>query len=192
MRGEGAGTLLQGGVVHAQEARRSNLTTLSLQEVIMKRTQIDCLIVIGIFFLMLSPGLVSATSPPQKGDLLPEMNLPIPEDPAHRSYLGLTGQGLFQIPQIKAQVVLVEIFSMYCPVCQREAPRVNALYKNIEANPKSKGKIKIIGIGAGNSPFEVNVFRENTTFLFPCSLTRILPSISASGKSGRLISSGSR
>jgi peroxiredoxin len=133
----------------------------------MKRTQIDCLIVIGIFLLMLNPSVVLAASPPQKGDLLPEMNLPIPEDPAYRSYLGLTGQGLFKIPQIKAQVVLVEIFSMYCPVCQREAPRVNALFKNIEANPKSKGKIKIIGIGAGNSPFEVNVFREKYDVPFP-------------------------
>jgi len=99
--------------------------------------------------------------------VLPEISLPIPQETVHRNYLGLSNEGLFQIPQIKAKIVLVEIFSMYCPACQNEAPRVNELYKLIESDSKTKGRIKLVGIGAGNTPFEVDVFRKKYEVPFP-------------------------
>ncbi len=105
--------------------------------------------------------------PPAKGAQLPKADLPVPNDPAGRLYLGLAGTGSFQIPKIKAKVVIIEIFSMYCPYCQREAPEVNKLYQAIEGDPDLRGKIKIIGIGAGNSQFEVGVFREKYKVPFP-------------------------
>jgi peroxiredoxin len=127
----------------------------------------DCLVIVIAFLLLFSGGLVSAVSPPEKGDVLPEMALPVPEDSAYKAYLGLQGEGVFQIPQIKARVVLVEIFSMYCPACQREAPRVNELYKIIESDPKMRKEVKLIGIGAGNTPFEVNIFKKKYQVSFP-------------------------
>ncbi|OGP64035.1 MAG: redoxin [Deltaproteobacteria bacterium RBG_13_47_9] len=91
----------------------------------------------------------------------------MPKSPAEKSYLGLSGEGLFKIPQIKAKVVVVEIFSMYCPYCQKDAPGINELYHAVENNPDLKDKIKIIGIGAGNSPFEVGVFKKTYGIPFP-------------------------
>lgn len=123
--------------------------------------------VIAVLVIMLNPGLVSAGSTPQKGGLLPEINLAVPKNPIHRSYLGLSGKRLFKIPQIKAKAVIIEIFSMYCPHCQREASRVNELYETIEKTPKAKERVKLIGIGAGNTPFEVEVFRKNYKVPFP-------------------------
>ena len=73
----------------------------------------------------------------------------------------------FKIPEIKATVVIVKIFSMYCPYCQRDAPNVNSLFNMIENNSGLKGKIKIVGIGAGNSSFEIDIFRKKYNVLFP-------------------------
>lgn len=47
------------------------------------------------------------------GGRLPDIVLPMPEEPSALSYLGLSGEGTFEIPQIDAEVVVVEIFSMY-------------------------------------------------------------------------------
>jgi len=122
---------------------------------------------ICIFFLPMSLPTIAASKPPQKGETLPVINLPIPKSPAEKSYLGLSGDGSFKIPQIKANVVIVEIFSMYCPYCQKDAPKVNELYNLIENNPDLKNKIKLIGIGAGNTSYEVGVYKKNYTVPFP-------------------------
>jgi peroxiredoxin len=104
---------------------------------------------------------------PVKGDLFPTISLAMPERADAREYLGLTGDGSFSLSQIKADVLIVEIFSMYCPYCQKEAPLVNDLYRIISEKPALKDRIKIIGIGAGNTPFEVDVFRDKYDIRFP-------------------------
>jgi len=109
----------------------------------------------------------ASNSPPLKGDVLPEMNLPVPENAAHRDYLGLEGRTFFKIPQINTRVAIIEIFSMYCPHCQREAPEINRLYSIIENNRDLRDRIKLIGIGVGNSSFEVGVFRKRYDIAFP-------------------------
>jgi len=119
-----------------------------------------------LFSMLVFPAL-AANKPPEKGEVLPVMNLPTPKNPDERSYLGLSGSGLFKIPQIKARVVIVEIFSMYCPYCQKDAPGVNELYRLIENNADIKNKIKLIGIGAGNSSYEVGVFKKTYNIPFP-------------------------
>jgi len=105
---------------------------------------------------------------PKVGDKLFDFTLPVPGERSDRTYLGLSGWGkTFKMADIKANLVLIEILSMYCPFCQKEAPVVNQLYEAIEKDPVAKGKIKIIGIGAGNSSYEVDVFRKKYTVPFP-------------------------
>ena len=133
----------------------------------MKRIFMNQLVAVAIFVLMLNTQAIGANSTPKNGGTLPLINLDVPKDPDHRSYLGLSGEGLFNISQIKAKVVIIQIFSMYCPICQREASRVNELYGNIEKNPKTRGKLKLIGIGAGNSQFEVDIFLKTYEVPFP-------------------------
>ncbi len=55
----------------------------------------------------------AATKPPTQGGVLPSFELVAPEDSADESYLGLSGGDRFTISQIKAKVVIVELFSMY-------------------------------------------------------------------------------
>lgn len=73
----------------------------------------------------------------------------------------------FNLPKPKDGVVIIEIFSMYCPYCQREAPNVNKLYDKIQANGNLKSKIRLVGIGVGNSAYEVDVFRKKYSVRFP-------------------------
>ena len=120
-------------------------------------------------FLLLSVGVVSAeTAPPKEGGVLPDITLSVPELQTHQDYLGITNNTkTFHIPEIKAEVVLIEIFSMYCPYCQKDAPVVNELYNKIAQDEKLKNKIKLIGIGAGNSLFEVEFFQKTYHVNFP-------------------------
>jgi len=109
----------------------------------------------------------AGTKPPSEGDLLPEIVLPVPNNLDHQKYLGLPGEGSFTIPKIKARIVIVEIFSMYCPYCQAEAPSLNELYNKIQNNTKLKDSFKLIGIGAGNTTFEIEHFRKTYNISFP-------------------------
>jgi peroxiredoxin len=123
--------------------------------------------VILFFFLALNNFTLAADSPPVKGGKLPAINLPTPKDQNEKRYLGLSGDGYFKIPQIKAQVVIITIFSLYCTICQSTASAIVELYHSIENDPDLKDKMKLIGIGAGNSPYEVEVFKETYNIPFP-------------------------
>jgi thiol-disulfide isomerase/thioredoxin len=116
---------------------------------------------------MLTYPAVAEVKPPEVGSILPEIILNVPKEPEHQKYLGLTGEGTFKIPEIKGEVVIFEIYSMYCPFCQKEAPIVNQLFQKIESNEDLKGKVKLIGIGVGNSVFEVDFFRKTYDVKFP-------------------------
>ena len=133
----------------------------------MKRIFMNQLAAVAIFVLVFNAQSIGASSTPKQGGTLPVIKLNVPKDPVLRSYLGLSGEGLFEISEIKAEVVIIQIFSMYCPLCQREASRVNELYENIGKDPNTRGKLKLIGIGAGNSQFEVGIYMKTYKVPFP-------------------------
>jgi peroxiredoxin len=126
---------------------------------------------IFLFFIIVSLTCLShgafAVECPSEGDVFPDITLPVPQQASEKDYLGITDTESFKISQIKSQVVIIEIYSMYCPYCQKEAPVINKLYELIQKTPSVKDKIKIIGIGAGNTQFEVDFFKEQYTIPFP-------------------------
>ena len=93
-------------------------------------------------------------------------SLPAPEEASQAKYLGLDTDP-FLLNQVEAKILIIEIFSMYCPICQREADDVNKLFDLIQKNPLLKDQVKLIGIGAGNSAYEVEFFKENYQIKFP-------------------------
>jgi len=102
----------------------------------------------GLITLILTLFIATAISaaengPPKVGSSLPDIELPTLNNPADLKYLGLPAGGkFFKINQVKAKVVIIQIYSMYCPYCQAEAPNVNRLYAAIENSPHSKTKLK--------------------------------------------------
>ncbi len=69
--------------------------------------------VIIVYLAVTKHPALAADKPPAQGGVLPPFELVVPEDLAAKSYLGLSGSGRFTIPQIKAKVVIIELFSMY-------------------------------------------------------------------------------
>ncbi len=132
----------------------------------------------AIVFFLLSGGCSGhrpeATNPvkvpiPAVGEQLPDMVLSAPEEASIRTYLGLpeTADRTIRPGDIDCEILLIEIFSMYCPYCQHEAPTVNQLYDLIQQDRKIADRIRIIGIGIGNSAYEVSIFREKYQVKFP-------------------------
>ncbi len=104
---------------------------------------------------------------PTVGDQLPSIILSTPEDWSLRNYLGLEDREFFSLKEIQCEILIIEIFSMYCPHCQKDAPAVNELYELIESDKEIAKRVKLIGIGAGNSAFEVDTFKKKYQVPFP-------------------------
>ncbi len=130
----------------------------------------QCFVIIPLLLLswvqfILAAEIVNLS--PSKGGKLPSISLPIPKDSEEKNYLGLSGEGLFRIPQIKAEGVLIEVFNTYCPICQTTSSTMGDLYRQIESNTDLKDKIKMIGIGVGNNELETKVFKQTYNIPFP-------------------------
>ena len=109
----------------------------------------------------------SAQELPKAGDKLGKISFTAPVSAEDLAYLGV-GKGAkeFTLDQIKAPLVVLQLFSMYCTYCQEEAPQVNEFYKLI--NQKGLGdKIKIFGVGIKNSRMEADLFRKKFKVAFP-------------------------
>jgi peroxiredoxin len=104
----------------------------------------------------LSPG----AQPLAVGSAFPDVPLAGQVSPEAATRLGIApGKAQRPINALGTEVLVVEIFSMYCPYCQKEAPEVNALYDLIDKRGLSN-RIAVIGVGAGNSETEVGIFRK--------------------------------
>lgn len=121
---------------------------------------------IGIFFGFVGQLFAAET---KDDSTLPELTLIAPKSEKHLEYLGLTVKAgeEFKLSEIKADVIIIELFSMYCPYCQKEAPLVNEFYELARSKENSGVSVKIIGLGASNSQFEVDHFATTYDVAFP-------------------------
>jgi peroxiredoxin len=84
-----------------------------------------------------------------------------------QDYLGLPFKKIFSFREITGNLILVEFLSTYCVNCQRQAPIFNEVYSLIERDPRLKGKVKMIGIAAGNNLNEVQLFKKAYHIPYP-------------------------
>ena len=98
---------------------------------------------------------------------LPNFTVDMPDSAEVQAYLGLKDVKSFTITQIPAKLVLVEFYSVFCPVCQKQAPVANKIYKIIKDDPELSKDIKMLGIGIGNKPYEIGVYKKNFNVPFP-------------------------
>ncbi|MDX2481111.1 MAG: redoxin domain-containing protein [Desulfuromusa sp.] len=108
-----------------------------------------------------------AANPINPGKLFPEVPLPAPLDPAQRSYLGLTDNQPFTLSQVEGRIVLVEILNVLCPHCVRQTKPYNQLYRMIEADPETRGRIKMLGVAVANDDEAIDDFVVIYSVAFP-------------------------
>ncbi|MFP4455549.1 MAG: peroxiredoxin family protein [Desulfonatronovibrio sp.] len=132
-----------------------------------KKSSLLKIVFLWMVVLLIYPATCLSKDIPATGDMFPSNDLETPQEKAYQNYLELDGSmDTFKLRDIDADLVLVQILSMYCPICQREAEHVNELFEIIEQD-KVADRVKIIGIAPGNSEFEVSVFREKYDIPFP-------------------------
>ncbi|MEZ7196790.1 TlpA disulfide reductase family protein [Pseudodesulfovibrio karagichevae] len=98
-------------------------------------------------------------------DVFPDVALEGEISPEQRQYLGVH-DGDIRLSDIDADFAFVEVFSMYCPICQHDAPGVNDMFSRVLASDKAD-KVRFVGIAAGNTPFEVAFYRKKFDVQFP-------------------------
>ncbi len=106
-------------------------------------------------------------TPLTPGSVFPDVPLLGELPPEQSASLGFVPDSArHALSDIKSDVLIIEIFSMYCPFCQKDAPAANALHELVARRGLSD-RIKMIGVGAGNSDAEVEVFRKKFAGTFP-------------------------
>lgn len=135
----------------------------------MKRSSIHH-ILRTVFFVLLAMLLATnlwAARPINSGELFPEVPLPAPFEPSQRSYLGLANNQPFTLSQVDANIVLVEMLNVHCPHCVRQTTPYNELYRKIEADPETRGRIKILGVAVANNDEAIDDFSVIYSVAFP-------------------------
>lgn len=98
---------------------------------------------------------------------LPQFELNAPGSSSEQKYLGLKDCEPFSWSQISAEVIIIEIFSIYCPHCRKQGPVLNKIYKFIQEDSELKDNIKMIGIAAGGDQKKVDRWKTTLHVPFP-------------------------
>ena len=101
------------------------------------------------------------------GMSLPQFTLDSPSSANEQKYLGLEEVKSFNLSQIPAKIIVLEIFSIYCPHCRLQAPELNKVYNFIKQDSELSNGIKMVGIAAGARKNEVAGWKKTLHVPFP-------------------------
>ncbi len=132
----------------------------------MGRTQMKAFQTFFIFFAVLFPACSAFCGAiPQQGSSLPSFQLQAPQSEDDLKYLGV-GATTFELKNVKAQLLIVEILGVYCPYCYEQAPLFKKLYDRLQRK-KIGDRVKMLGVAAGGTRAEVEHLRTNGSYDFP-------------------------
>jgi thiol-disulfide isomerase/thioredoxin len=114
--------------------------------------------------LVYSAGPMEAPAP---GSMLPQFKVTGPDSPETKTYLGLKDTKPFALSQVKTKFVLLEFFDVFCPVCQKNAPKINQIYNLLKEDKKLGKDIKLMAITLGGSPKDLEVYKQNYKAEYP-------------------------
>jgi len=130
-----------------------------------KAKDILIILLVNIVYLNLVSGIAYGLIKP--GDYFPEMHVDLFKNKETQKYLNLKGDREIDLSEIEADLLIVELLSVYCVSCMAQAPFDKELFSMIESNEITYGKVKMVGIGVGNNQAEVNKFIKKYNLPYP-------------------------
>ena len=135
----------------------------------MKVIQLICCVMAGLI-----GGTGCQTPPPEALNpmrfvAIGDIPLQTPEKESDRRQLGLSEEHQgdpFRLRQLNCPILVIEVFDMYCHICQASAENLNTLHKQLQ-NPPFNVQVCMMGIGRENTMLEVETFRRNLEVSFP-------------------------
>ena len=135
--------------------------------------------IFGICFLFFIISLAPAWGREKKkiitaGDFFPEFPFPMTLSRGDTGYLGLPMKWLglvkgdtFFLKDVKADLIILGYTNKHCYSCQLQAPAMNQLFEMVEKDDQLRGRVKFLGVGAGNNQNEVDSFKVEKKIPFP-------------------------
>ncbi len=120
-----------------------------------------------LLILFLSSSLYGEVKPIGFAISFPDITLSTLPSREVQAYLGILHKKKFRIRDLTGELFLIEYLNTYCVNCIRQAPILNEVFRMIEKDPKLKGKVKLIGIAAGNTMEEVSQYKKEYGIPYP-------------------------
>jgi hypothetical protein len=119
------------------------------------------LIISGMVGLALMAAAAAALAGPGAG-----LKLAAPLSDADRHYLGLEKQGEFALKDLPAPYLLIEVMRTGCGHCLATVGPMNRLFHLVQGSDL-KDRVKVIGVGEGDSPQALGRYRTKCQVAFP-------------------------
>ncbi|MGJ8649637.1 MAG: peroxiredoxin family protein [Opitutaceae bacterium] len=105
-------------------------------------------------------------------DIAMSLQLPAPSSKQGKIALGLAADKThFQLGELEADLLVVMVFDMYCHVCHQSSENMQAVADRLQNDPNIKS-VCILGLGRGDTDFEVQTFVKKLELEFTCVADR--------------------
>ena len=119
-----------------------------------------------VILLLLFGLLIAPASAVQKGKDYGNLSFPAVLSEHDQKYLGLSSTGAFNLENIGAPYVVLEVMRTSCPHCLEQVPGMNSFF-NLAQNSDLKGKVRFLAVAQGCSADEAKNFKKRHKVAFP-------------------------
>lgn len=144
-----------------------------------KRIPIFALALLGAFVMEVPAAEVECQSVPgcnvasnssdqkKNNDLALSTLIPAPPYSEQAAYLGIEAESdAFKLADVKADVLIVFVFDMYCHACAQSTPNMRRLEKVMSETLDARA-VRAVGLGRGDNQFEAESFAIKHDLEFP-------------------------
>ena len=111
---------------------------------------------------------IEAISTLAVGDFFPACRLMLLDSQKDRDYLQISHAAKnFTLEDVHSDYIFIEIYNELCSACVKEVKTYQALHRMLLADPFLRGKVKMMGIGAGSKKRSTAKFRKQKNIAFP-------------------------